>query len=195
MKYLALTFLFYLGVTAVHAQTIPSKESQIKTAVLAAPEDKQKEATVLGYDAKGELVKLKIGTNEIICLANNPEGKGFSVACYQSGLEPFMERGRQLKKEGKTFQEIFDMREEEAKSGTLKMPSEGATLYVLTADAADYDAAAGKVENTYLRYVVYLPWATEKTTGLPLKASLPGMPWIMDPGTHRAHIMITPSKD
>jgi hypothetical protein len=195
MKYLALTFLFYLGVTAVHAQTIPSKESQIKTAVLAAPEDKQKDATVLGYDAKGDLVKLKNGTNEIICLANNPEGKGFSVACYQSGLEPFMQRGRQLKKEGKTFQEIFDMREEEAKSGKLKMPTEGATLYVLTADAADYDAAAGKVENTYLRYVVYLPWATEKTTGLPLKASLPGMPWIMDPGTHRAHIMITPSKD
>lgn len=195
MKYLALTFICFLGFTAVNAQAIPSKESQIKTAVLAAPDDKQNDATVLGYDAKGELIELRKGSNEIICLANDPKGKGFSVSCYQSDLEPFMVRGRELKKEGKSFQEIFDTREAEAKSGKLKMPAEGATLYVLSADKADYDAAAGKVDNTYLRYVVYLPWATEKTTGLPLKASSPGMPWIMDPGTHRAHIMITPPQD
>jgi len=40
--------------------------------------------------------------------------------------------------------------------------------------------------------VVYIPWATAASTGLPIKPAAPGMPWIMDPGTHRAHIMITP---
>src|SRR5690606_24570544 len=99
------------------------------------------------------------------------------------------------KKEGKAFQEIFDTRETEAKSGKLKMPKEGATLFVLTADAENYDSTTGTVSDTYLRYVVYLPWANSETTGLPLKPSAPGMPWIMDPGTHRAHIMITPPKD
>jgi len=44
--------------------------------------------------------------------------------------------------------------------------------------------------------VVYIPWATAASTGLPIKPEAPGMPWIMDPGTHRAHIMINPiSKD
>lgn len=174
---------------------IPSKEIQIKTAVLAAPEEKQAEAKVLGYNESGELIELRKGTNEMICIADDPNGKGFSVSCYQVDLEPFMERGRELKKEGKDFQQIFDTREAEAKSGKLKMPEKGVTLFVLTADTENYDTSTGNVSDTYLRYVVYLPWATSETTGLPLKPSAPGMPWIMDPGTHRAHIMISPPKD
>lgn len=176
-------------------ETIPSKEVQIKTAVLAAPDEKQKDASVLGYDENGELVELRKGMNEMICLADDPSGKGFSVSCYASDLEPFMTRGRELKKEGKDFQQIFDTREVEAKSGKLKMPEKGATLFILTADTENYDINTGDVSDTYLRYVVYLPWSTAETTGLPLKPSAPGMPWIMDPGTHRAHIMITPPKD
>lgn len=174
---------------------IPSKEVQIKTAVMAAPEEKQAGAKVLGYNESGEFVELRKGTNEMICITDDPNGKGFSVSCYQAALEPFMERGRELKKEGKSFQEIFDTREAEAKSKKLKMPNEGATLFVLTADAENYNTNTGDVSDTYLRYVVYLPWATSETTGLPLKPSAPGMPWIMDPGTHRAHIMITPPRD
>ena len=174
---------------------IPSKEVQIKTAVMAAPEEKQAGAKVLGYNESGEFVELRKGTNEMICIADDPNGKGFSVSCYQAALEPFMERGRELKKEGKSFQEIFDTREAEAKSKKLKMPNEGATLFVLTSDAENYNTNTGDVSDTYLRYVVYLPWATSETTGLPLKPSAPGMPWIMDPGTHRAHIMITPPRD
>lgn len=177
------------------AQSIPSKEIQIKTAVMAAPEEKQAGATVYGYDAKGEWTVLRKGTNEMVCLADDPKSAGFNVSCYHSDLEPFMERGRKLKNEGKSAQEIFDIRETEAKSGKLKMPKDGATLFSLTAEAADYNATSGEVKNTYLRYVVYIPWATSETTGLPLKAYAPGMPWIMDPGTHRAHIMINPPRN
>ena len=35
--------------------------------------------------------------------------------------------------------------------------------------------------------------ATAETTGLPTKPHVKGMPWIMDPGTHRAHIMVGPN--
>lgn len=197
MKTILSTLVVCLATIPVFSQnaTIPSKEVQIKTAVMAAPEEKQQDATVLGYDQSGALVELRKGTNEIICLADDPNGKGFSVSCYVSDLEPFMVRGRELKKEGKSFQEIFDIREAEAKSGKLKMPKEGASLFVLTAEPENYDTTTGIVSDTYLRYVVYLPWATTTTTGLPLKPSTPGMPWIMDPGTHRAHIMITPARD
>ncbi|EAZ79562.1 hypothetical protein [Algoriphagus machipongonensis] len=178
-----------------YSQVIPSKEVQIKTAILAAPEEKREGAMVYGYDSNGEFTVLKNGSNEMICIADNPETEGFSVAAYPKDLEAFMARGRELKKEGKSFQEIFDTREAEAKSGTLKMPEEGATLYVLTAEKEDFNATTGDVSNTYLRYVVYIPWSTPETTGLPLKPSAPGMPWIMDPGTHRAHIMITPPRN
>lgn len=177
------------------AQQVPSREIQIQTALLAAPEASREGAKVYGYDSQGKFVQLRAGSNEMICIADDPNTAGFSASCYHKDLEPFMERGRQLKNENKTFKEIFDIREEEAKNGKLKMPKDGATLYVLNASAEDYDAQRGEVKNPYLRYVVYIPWATEASTGLPLSPELPGAPWIMDPGTHRAHIMINPPKN
>lgn len=174
------------------AQNVPSKEVQIKTAVLAAPEGLREKAMVYGYSEKGELVVLRPGGNELVCLADDPNQKGLNVSCYHKDLEPFMARGRALKKEGKSFQEIFDIREEEVKSKKLKMPLQPTTLYVFTSKDEQFNRTTGEVVDGNLRYVVYIPFATAETTGLPLKPDAPGMPWIMDPGTHRAHIMITP---
>ncbi|MBO0939927.1 hypothetical protein J2I47_25500 [Fibrella sp. HMF5335] len=165
---------------------------QIKTAVLAAPADKQAGATVYGYSDKNEFILLRKGTNELVCLADDPAQKGLSVSCYHQDLEPFMKRGRELKQAGKKPAEVLDMREQEVKAGTLKMPSHPTTLYSYTAKVENYDPATGVVKDGYLRYVVYIPYATAESTGLPLKPEAPGMPWIMDPGTHRAHIMINP---
>jgi hypothetical protein len=195
MKKLLAYSLFLSLVIPAFAQETPSSAIQIKTALMAAPDEKKEGAMVYGYTSDGEWTVLRKGTNDMICITDDPEGKGFSVSCYNSSAEPFMERGRQLKKEGKSFQEIFDAREAEGKSGKLKLPTDGATLFVLNAEEENYDPKSGDVKDAYLRYVVYIPWATSESTGLPLKAYAPGMPWIMDPGTHRAHIMITPPRD
>lgn len=194
------TFSIIIGLVVLshlsYAQkSIPTEKAQIALAVLAAPEEGRKDAKVYGYSADGQWTVLREGTNEYICIADDPLQKGFQVSCYHKALEPFMERGRELKKEGKSFREIFDTREEEVKSGKLYMPEKGATLYVLTAEEQDMDIVKGKVNNTHFRYVVYIPYATVESTGLPLKPEAPGMPWIMDPGTHRAHIMITPPSE
>ena len=170
----------------------PSATAQIRSAVLAAPADKRDSATVYGYDDKNELILLREGTNELICVADDPNQKEFSVACYHKDLHPFMQRGRDLRKMGRTNEQIFDIREKEAKSGELIMPKQPTTLYVLTAPESGYNKQTGDVKNTYLRYVVYIPFATAQSTGLALKPEAPGMPWIMHPGTHGAHIMITP---
>ena len=61
--------------------------------------------------------------------------------------------------------------------------------------AGIFDPETGEVTKGYLRYVIYIPFATPESTGLPLAPSEPGMPWIMDPGTHRAHIMINPPQN
>ena len=170
----------------------PSADVQIKTALLAAPAAKRDSATVYGYSESNELVVLKKGTNEIICVADDPSQAEFSVASYHKDLQPFMERGRALRKMGRTHQEVFDLREKEAKSGELSMPKQPTTLVVLSAKDADYNKNTGEVKNSYMRSVVYIPYATAESTGLPLKPEAPGMPWIMHPGTHGAHIMINP---
>ena len=105
-----------------------------------------------------------------------------------------MARGRQLKKEGKTFQEVFDIRESEVKSGKLQMPKAPSSLYVYSAKDEQVNKVTGEVKDGYLRYVIYIPYATVESTGIPLTPIADGAPWIMNPGTHRAHIMINPPK-
>ena len=184
-----LVFPVALLASAVAAD-IPSAEWQIKTAVLAAPEAARAAATVLGYDPSGKVVTLRAGTNNLICLADDPKQTGFSVACYHKDLEPFMARGRELQAQGKKAPEITKIREEEVKAGKLKMPERG----VLNVTSGKVDEATGEVTDLYTRYVVYIPYATPETTGIPLVPVSPGGPWLMDSGTHRAHIMINPPK-
>ncbi len=171
---------------------LPSADMQIKLALLAAPQEKRDSCTVYGYGADKQLTLLRKGTNELICLADNPDEPNFSVSCYFKELEPFMQRGRELRKQGIKDQQLLDEREKEVVAGTLKMPKDPATLYVYSAKEEDVDPATGSVKNGYLRYVIYIPYATAASTGLPEKPSADGMPWIMNPGTSRAHIMINP---
>ncbi|NIJ55705.1 hypothetical protein [Dyadobacter arcticus] len=178
----------------VAGQSVPSADVQIKTAVLAAPSEKQAGAKVYGYTPDGTFGILRNGSNDFVCLADDPKKDEISASCYPATLDPFMERGRMLAKEGKNPKEIFDIREKEVKDGKLSMPKQSTTLYVLSGSKDNYDPATGALKNSYLRYVVYIPFATSESTGLPLKPDMPGMPWIMDPGTHRAHIMINPPK-
>lgn len=184
-KILALLF----ATTLAHAADIPSAEWQIKTAVLAAPAADREAATVLGYDASGTLVTLRKGTNNFICLADDPKQKGFSVACYPKELDPFMARGRELTAQGKAA-EVFKIREEEVKSGKLHMPDKS----ILNVTTGTVNEATGEVTELYTRYVIYIPFATPESTGIPLTPLSDGAPWLMNPGTHRAHIMINPPK-
>jgi hypothetical protein len=173
------------------AAEVPSPEVQMTAAVLAAPADLRASAAILGYNRKGELVTLREGKNELVCLASDPAKTAFSVACYHRDLEPYMARGRELAAQKITGQKRNDIRWKEVADGKLLLPREPRTLYVLT--GAAFDAASGKVTDPYLRWVIYVPFATPESTGLSTKAS-DGAPWLMSPGTAGAHIMINPPK-
>ncbi|HCC56237.1 MAG TPA: hypothetical protein DEQ47_03070 [Solibacterales bacterium] len=187
-----ITFLIgYFVAAALMTAAPPAPETQIAQAVLAAPAEMREGAAVLGYNAQGELVKLREGKNELICLASDPAKTTISVACYHKDLEPYMARGRELVAQKITGQKRNDIRWKEVADGKLQLPREPRTLYVLTGSA--YDAATGKVSDAYLRWVIYTPFATPATTGLSTKPS-DGAPWLMSGGTAGAHIMINPPK-
>ena len=179
-----------LCLAGLQAQEIPPREWQIKTALMAVPQDYRESATMYGYDPRGKLVTLKEGSNAYIALADNPDNENFSTAAYHRDLEPFMARGRELRAQGKEADEVFKIREEEVRSGKLSMPDK-ATLCVFSGTV---DPETGEIGNPYVRYVFYMPFATGESTGLPTTPTPPGHAWLMDPGTHRAHIMITPPK-
>jgi hypothetical protein len=191
-----LTLFFFLFLISVSAQEtgieILPAEIQIKTAVLPAPEEDRMDAMVYGYDENGKLVVLREGTNNLVCLCDDPAKEGISVSCYSRKLEPFMARGRELTAEGKNFKEKRDIRGEEIASGKIKMPKEPSMMYIFYGTDENYDKSTGVLKDGKFRYVIYTPFATTESTGLPSKPHAPGMPWLMDPGTHRAHIMVGP---
>ena len=159
---------------------------QVAAAVAAAPAELRDGAGVLGYHEKGKLVTLREGKNDMVCLAPDPARADFHVACYHKALEPFMARGRSLRAEGVKGEQVDTARFKEIKDGKLKMPSTPSALYTLT--GGSYDQATHKVTGGKWLYVVYIPGATTASTGLTTKAA-PGVPWIMFPGTPKAHIM------
>lgn len=194
MKRLVIAILAFGSFSGFSQTKILPAEVQIKTAVLAAPEMYRDDARVLGYSPNGELITLREGKNGLICLADDPKKEGISVACYGVELEPFMSRGRALIAEGKTEQEKREIRKKEIEGGSLKMPKEPAMVYIVSALDEDLDQKTGELKDSNIRYVLYKPFMTGESTGLPTKPQAPGMPWLMDANTHRSHIMITPPR-
>ena len=171
---------------------LASAEEQITQAVLPLPNDLRASATVLGYaSVDGALTPLREGSGGMICLASNPRQPRWHVACYHKSLEPFMARGRELRTEGVTGDQVDSVRFRESRSGKLKLPTEPALLYSLTGDRDAYDAATKSAPKARPLFVVYMPNATSQSTGL---SAIPaqGTPWIMFPGTPKAHIMFVP---
>lgn len=170
-----------------------SADQQILSALLAVPMEGREGATVYGYSESGEFMTLREGSNEFICVADDPKKDGFQVVCYHKSLEPMMARGRELNKEGKSRNEKEAIREAEAKSGKLSLPESPATLHIYHGKSGRFNEATGMVENAKYRYVVYIPYATQETTGLSLSPNESSHPWLMFPGEYNAHIMITPA--
>jgi hypothetical protein len=169
---------------------VPPAPQQIAAALLAAPKELRADASVLGYSAQGKLVPLRKGSGPMICLASNPKEEQFHVACYHRSLEPFMARGRALRAAGVTGDRVDSVRFAEVRAGKLAMPR-AAMLYSLTGPGGSFDPASGTAPKAKPLYVVYLPNATAASTGLSAEP-VEGGPWIMFPGTPKAHIMLEP---
>src|SRR5690349_14847922 len=140
---------------AAQSAILPAAK-QIQAATSAAPAELRDGAAVLGYNESKKLVTLRAGTNDMVCLASNPDdAKQFHVACYHKLLEPFMARGRELRAQGVKGEQVDTVRFKEIMSGKLKMPQTPTALYTLTGAPTSFDAATGKVSGAKWLYVVY----------------------------------------
>ncbi|MEP7325718.1 MAG: hypothetical protein ABI836_07210 [Gemmatimonadota bacterium] len=182
-----LAFVVLFVVPAAWAQDRPAA-TQIAAAVLALPDSMRAGAGVLGYQG-GKLVELRRGTNDMICLADNPADSTFQASCYHKSLEPFMARGRALRAQGLKRQALDSARAAEVKSGALAMPGGPAALYSVFGKQDDFDPAGGMPAGSTALDVIYLPYATTATTGISTQPSEKS-PWLMHPGEYRAHVMI-----
>ena len=186
----AATCLAARSLVAQAAPHVPPPERQIAAAVLPLPDSLRAGAAVLGYTAEGRLVPLREGTNHLICLADDPRETQVHVACYHESLEPFMARGRELRAQRLGPEAVDSIRFADVAAGRIRMPAV-ASLYSLTGSPGSYDSATNTIRAAGALFVVYVPFATEGSTGLSTQPRA-GAPWLMAPGTARAHIMFVP---
>jgi hypothetical protein len=174
------------------ASTPLTEAQQIAAAVLPLPAEFRVDARVLGHrGGSRELVTLRNGNGAFTCLANDPAGTRFHVACYHRSLEPFMARGRALRASGVKDDAVDSARFREIRKGTLAMPRQPAALYSLTGPVGSYDVATNTASRARPLSVIYISGATTASTGLTATPTQ-GAPWIMYPGTPKAHIMLVP---
>jgi hypothetical protein len=188
---LALAALSAVAATSARpaaAAAQPTPEWQIASALLALPEGLRDGAEVRAWTDDGHLVTLRAGSNGLICLADRPgDDDRFHAACYHESLEPFMERGRQLAREGVEGRQRYEIRWAEIEAGTLPMP-DAAMVYNLWLPDRDFDPASIGPASGRRLHALYMRDATPESTGL---SPTPGPgAWLMHPGTPSAHVMM-----
>lgn len=161
---------------------------QIAAATLPLPDSLRGGAAVLGYH-EGKLVQLRAGTSGMICLSDNPAQKGFQASCYHRALDPFMARGRALREGGVTDRKAIDsIRRADIRAKRYEIPR-AALLASVYADSQNFDALAGSPAGMTGLDVIYLPYATAASTGIP-ERPMENRPWLMYPGKPWAHVML-----
>ena len=171
---------------------VPSAGQQIAAAVLPLPDSLRAGARVYGYTPDGRFAELRAGTGPMTCLISKPGAERFQVACYHNTMESYMARGRELRAQGVADSAVDRIRKEDVLAGRIHLPS-SAALYSLNGPAGSWDPVTNGLTGGSPLYVVYLPFATEASTGI---SAIParGRPWLMHPGEPSAHVMYMPER-
>jgi hypothetical protein len=72
---------YAMGVVAASAQTPPTDEKMIASAISAAPAAIGKGASVVAMEADGQMRTLRTGTNAFTCMPDNPATPGHDPMC------------------------------------------------------------------------------------------------------------------
>lgn len=167
--------LTLLAIPAAWAQT-PAAE--IERALSAAPAQLKEAATVIKWKPDFTYDTLKQGTNRLVCYDQSglPGQQAYSIEC--SSIANLKRAAQNLKFEamGAQKQAALDAAE---KDGTREKPEFGSVWY--------HQMGASK-EAARAHMTIAVPFATEKTLGLPENGRNGGV-WIMNAGTSTAHLM------
>jgi hypothetical protein len=156
-------------------------DGAIEKALLAAPANLSKGATVVAFKPDYTYETIKKGENRLVCFDRSglPGQQPFSVEC--TSIANLDRVAQNLKFEAEPDrtkrQAALDAAE---KDGSRVKPEYGSVWYRL--QGKDKDTAR-------MHMTVAVPGATTQTTGLPDNGKMGGV-WIMNAGTSTAHLMV-----
>ena len=156
-------------------------QSEIDTALLAAPENMRDGATVIKWKTDFTYDTLRKGTNRLVCFDKSglPGQLPFSIECSSIANMDRIVQNMKFEAEPDRAKRQAALDAAEA-NGTRAKPEYGSVWYHLMGPDR---------ERARTHMTVALPGATTQSTGLPDHPKLGGA-WIMNAGTSTAHLMI-----
>jgi hypothetical protein len=176
--------LMIFGSTIAMSVAAQSVDELIAEAVRPLPEDLRAEATVYTYDAAGDRVVLRQGTNQVECVPKNPD-TGF-IRCNATSNAARMDYTAKLRAQGISGAELNEALVEAVNGGIIDDMVFGSIRYRLYDDD----------DNIKLLWIVQVPYAMPGDLGMPTENQFQnslagqGTPWLMQQGTANAHVMI-----
>ncbi len=178
---LAVALLALCASTPLLAQT---NEEMIAQAIRPLPDDLKEGATVYRYDpATGERIVLRQGNNQVECRPKDEEG---FTRCSPTANASRSDLSARLRAQGLSDEEVNAALADAEQKGLINPRIFGALSYRL------YD----EPDRIQLLWIVSVPNATPEQLGMPTGAQRSnaiaghGTPWMMEPGTPGAHLMI-----
>lgn len=158
-----------------------SLQSRIAEAVSPLPQSLRAGATVVTYDAKGNVKALREGSNGITCSHGFPlPAQPFLIQCYTAAMIPQHDMMIKLLASGRSH--------EEAQAEVAKALESG-KLQPLPAGTITYSRSGKSAADAKILWIIHLPNAKAESLGLPTEPGQ-GSPWMMFSGTPRAHVML-----
>ncbi|HLH41969.1 MAG TPA: hypothetical protein VKV74_03195 [Bryobacteraceae bacterium] len=166
------------GGLAIAAGVLLAQSPEIDKALMAAPANLKKDATVIKWKSDYTYDTLREGKNGLVCYDESglPGEPAFKVECTMKGNLPRAAQNLKFEAMGAGKQAALDAAE---KDGTRIKPEFGSVWYHAMGDPA----------NPRYHMTIAVPGATSASMGLPDNGKQGGV-WIMNAGTSTAHLMI-----
>tara|TARA_R100001377_G_scaffold76156_1_gene52948 strand:+ start:891 stop:1481 length:591 start_codon:yes stop_codon:yes gene_type:complete len=161
-----------------------STEELIAEAVRPLPEDLRANATVFQYDPEsGDRIVLRQGNNQVECQPKDEEG---FTRCTPTANASRSDMSAKLRAQGMSDEDVSATLETAEGRGLVNARIFGSMSYRL------FD----EPDRIQLLWIISVPNATPEQLGMPTGAQRDnalagrGTPWMMNPGTPGAHLMI-----
>lgn len=176
--------LMIFGSSMAISAIAQSVDDLIAEAVRPLPEDLRAEATVYHYDAAGDRVVLRQGSNQVECVPKNPE-TGF-IRCNATSNSARMDYQAKLSAQGLSGDALSEAMIDAVNEGIINDEVFGSIRYRL------YEGD----DRIKLLWIVQVPYGMSSDLGMPTESQRDsslagsGRPWMMREGTANAHVMI-----
>jgi len=128
----------------------------------------------------------RAGDGQWVCHGDQPGDDQLSLSCYTRSAAPFLDRQRELDRQGIRGAAMRELLDKEARAGELLLPAYGLEISA----SGTLGEGGTPPEEMSVYYLLYIPFATSASIGVSdVHTADPTVPYLHRAGTHESHLM------